>query len=275
MIAVTFQHPTPFFDESYAVKSANNGPYGDALIQELIPYLEQHFRMIAAPYARVLTGGSSGGWESLALELYHPGFFGGTWTFFPDPIDFHKWQMVDIYNDPNAFTVPGYEFMVPERPMMRTAQGQVVQTVREMSQLEDALGSHGRSGQQYEAWEAVYGPVGEDGYPKPLFDKKTGVIDKSVATYMRDHGYDLTSYAKANWKAIGPELKNKVHVYVGDMDNFYLNLAVYLFEDFMKTTNSGATFEYGRPMKGHGWQPMSEADLVRMMAAQVEQNAPR
>ena len=275
MIAVTFQHPTPFFDDSYAVNSVNNGPYGDALIQELIPYLEEHFRMIRAPYARVLTGGSTGGWESLALELYHPGFFGGTWTFFPDPIDFRKWQMVNIYDDPNAFTAPGYDFMVPERPMMRTAEGQVVQTMREMSQLEDVLGSHGRSGQQFEAWEAVYGPVGEDGYPKPLFNKKTGVIDRSVANYMRDHGYDLTYYAKSNWKEIGPELKGKVHMYVGDMDNFYLNLAVYLFEDFMKTTDAGATFDYGRPMKGHGWHPMSNAELVKMMAAQVEQNAPR
>lgn len=275
MIAVTFQHPTPFFDDSYAVNSANNGPYGDALLQELIPYLEQHFRMIRAPYARVLTGGSTGGWESLALQLYHPDFFGGTWTFFPDPIDFRKWQMVNIYDDPNAFTAPGYDFMVPERPMMRLADGQMVQTMRQMSQLEDVLGSHGRSAQQFEAWEAVYGPVGDDGYPKPLFDKKTGVIDKSVAKYMRDHGYDLTYFAKTNWGEIGPKLHGKVHMYVGDMDNFYLNLAVYLFEDFMKTTDSAATFDYGRPMKGHGWHPMSNAELVKMMAGQVESNRPK
>jgi hypothetical protein len=159
--------------------------------------------------------------------------------------------------------------------MMRTPEGQMVQTMRQMSQLESVLGSKGRSAQQFEAWEAVYGPVGDDGYPKPLFDKLTGKIDREVANYMRDHGYDLTYYTKTNWKEIGPKLKGKINVYVGDMDNFYLNLAVYLFEDFMKTTDAGATFEYGRPMKGHGWHPMSNAELVKMMAAQVEQNKPR
>ncbi len=274
MLAVTFQHPTPYFDDSYAVNSANNGPYGDALLEELIPYLEEHFRIIREPYARLLTGGSTGGWESLALQLYHPNFFGGTWTFFPDPIDFHKYELVNIYEDDNAFTAPGYQFMVPERPMMRTAEGQMAQTMRQMSQLESVLGSKGRSAQQFEAWEAVYGPVGDDGYPRPLFDKATGKIDREVANYMRDHGFDLTYYTKTNWQEIGPKLKGKINVYCGDMDNFYLNLAVYLFEDFMKTTDAAANFEYGRPMKGHGWHPMSNAELVKMMAEQVRKNTP-
>jgi len=104
VIAVTFQHPTPYFDDSYAVNSVNNGPYGDAILNELIPYLESHFRMIPHPYARVLTGGSTGGWESLALQLYHPDFFGGTWTLYPDPIDFHHYMLIDAYRDTNAFT---------------------------------------------------------------------------------------------------------------------------------------------------------------------------
>ncbi|HUB80204.1 MAG TPA: alpha/beta hydrolase-fold protein [Bryobacteraceae bacterium] len=275
MVAVTFQHPTPYFDDSYAVNSANDGPYGDALLQEMIPYLEEHFRLIKAPYARILTGGSTGGWESLALQLYHPDFFGGTWTGYPDPIDFRRYQLVNIYDDPNAFVVPGYEFNVPERPMMRAADGQVMVTMRQMSQLEDALGSHGRSAQQFEAWEAVYGPVGEDGYPIPLFDKKTGQIDKQVVQYMRDHGYDLNYYLQQNWSKIGPSLKGKIHMFVGDMDNFYLNLAVYMMEDFLKTTDAGATFDYGRPMKGHGYTPWTSAEMIRLMAAQVEKSRPR
>ena len=274
MVAVTFQHPTPYFDDSYAVNSVNNGPYGDALLQELVPYLEQHFRLIRAPYARVLTGGSTGGWESLALEVYHPDLFGGTWTMYPDPIDFRRYQLVNIYEDANAFEEPGFDYNVPQRPMMRTAEGQVRVTMRQMSQLEDVLGSHGRSAQQFEAWEAVYGPVGDDGYPKPLWDKRTGVIDRSVAEYMRDHGYDLTYYLTNNWSKIGPQLKGKLHLYVGDMDNFYLNLAVYMFEEALKPLNAGATFEYGRPMKGHGWQPMTNAELVKMMAAAVDRQRP-
>ncbi len=275
MIAVTFQHPTPYFDDSYAVNSANNGPYGDALMQELIPYLEEHFRMIRQPWARVLTGGSTGGWESLALELYHPDFFGGTWTGFPDPIDFRHYQLTDIYSDANAFEVPGFEWVARERPLMRTSEGQVIETVRQMSQLEEVLGSHGRSGQQLEAWEAVYGPVGADGYPEPLWDKRTGIINHKVADYMRDHGYDLREYAAKNWAKIGPMLTDNVFIWVGDMDNFYLNLAVYDMEDFFKThPEANANFQYGRPEKGHGWFPWSVQEFVKMMSQHVEAHAP-
>jgi len=278
MIAVTFQHPTPFFDDSYAVNSANQGPYGDAIMQELIPYLEEHFRILRQPYARVLTGGSTGGWESLALQVFHPDFFGGAWTFFPDPIDFRRYQLVNIYEDESAFEAPGFTYMVPERPMMRTVEGQVTMTVRQMSQLEEVLGSHGRSGQQYEEWEAAYGPAGSDGYPRPLWDKLTGKIDREVAFYMRDHGFDLDHYLQKNWARIGPQLVGKLHLYCGDMDNFYLNLAVYLAEDFLKDTSNpyyAGSFAYGRPMKGHGWTPMSSAELVKVMDKQVEENAPK
>jgi putative esterase len=277
MIVVTFQHPTVFFDDSYAVNSANNGPYGDAIIQELIPYIEAHFRIIRQPYARVLSGGSTGGWESLALQVYHPEFFGGTWTFYPDPVDFTRYGMVDIYNDANAFLAPGFDPPVPERPMARTPEGQVTTTIKQMSQLEDVLGSHGRSGQQFEAWEAVYGPVGLDGYPRPLWDKQTGRIDPQVALYMRDHGYDLRYYLEQNWPRIGQQLAGKIHIYCGDMDNFYLNLAVYRLEDFLRTTSNpfyGGTFEYGRPMKGHGWTPLNQAELVTTMADYITKHAP-
>jgi Putative esterase len=275
---VTFQHPTPFFDDSYAVNSANQGPYGDAIMEELIPYLETHFRIIREPWARVLTGGSTGGWESLALQVLHPDFFGGTWTFYPDPIDFHKYQLVDIYNDDNAFEAHGAEFIPPERPMMRSNEGQVLMTMRQMSLLEAVLGTHGRSGQQYEEWEAAYGPVGADGYPRPLWDKLTGKIDREVATYMRDHGYDLTADLEKNWARIGPQLVGKLHLFCGDMDNYYLNLAVYNLENFMKNSknpNYEGSFEYGRPMKGHGWSPYTATELVKVMAAAVEKNRPK
>jgi Putative esterase len=277
MIVITFQHPTVYFDDSYAVNSANNGPYGDAIMTELIPYLESQFRIISRPYARVLSGGSTGGWESLALQVFHPEFFGGTWTFYPDPVDFTRYQLVDIYNDTNAFLAPGYDPPVPERPMERTSEGQADETMRQMSQMEEVLGTHGRSGQQFEAWEAVYGPAGLDGYPKPLWDKMTGRIDPQVATYMRDHGYDLRYYLENNWTTIGPQLVGKIHVYCGDMDNFYLNLAVYRLENFLSRTSNPAyagSFEYGRPMKGHGWSPLNQAELLRVMADTISKNAP-
>jgi hypothetical protein len=277
MIVVTFQHPTVYYDDSYAVNSANNGPYGDAIMTELTPYIEEHFRTIRQPYARLLSGGSTGGWESLALQLFHPDFFGGTWTFFPDPVDFTRYQLVDIYSDNNAFLAPGYDPPVPERPMERTNEGQVDVTMRQMSQFEEVLGSHGRSGEQFEAWEAVYGPVGPDGYPKPLWDKQSGRIDPQVALYMRDHGYDLKYFLEQNWPKIGPQLVGKLHLYCGDMDNFYLNLAVYRLEDFLTRTTSpayGGSFEYGRPLKGHGWHPMDQAQLLRMMAEYIRKHEP-
>lgn len=276
-VAVTFQHPTPYYDDSYAVNSANNGPYGDALLTELVPYLEQHFRISDVPATRVLTGGSTGGWEALALQVFHPKFFGGTWVFYPDPVDFRRYQMSNVYDDANAFTLPAGDWSTIERPLSRDAAGQVTLTMREMSRLEAVLGSRIRSGQQIAAWDAAYGPVGADGYPRPIWDRLTGKIDKDVALYMRDHGYDLSYNIRTNWKTLGPDLAGKIHLYVGDMDNYYLNLAVYLLEDEMGKLDhpkAAATFEYGRPMKGHGWQPMSNAELVRMMAAHVNTAAP-
>jgi hypothetical protein len=277
MVAVTFQHPTPYYDDSYAVNSANNGPYGDALLQELIPYLEEKFRITPEPRARVLTGGSTGGWEALALQILHPKFFNGTWALYPDPVDFRRYQMSNVYEDDNAFEVPNGEWSKLVRPLSRNADGQVTLTMREMSRLEAVLGSNVRSGQQIAAWDAAYGPVGKDGYPRPIWDRLTGKIDHEVALYMRDHGYDLRYNVETNWPKIGPDLVGKIHVYCGDMDNYYLNLAVYLLEDFLRTADnpkSEALFEYGRPMKPHGWQPFTNAELVRMMAARINQTAP-
>jgi hypothetical protein len=278
MIAVTFQHPTPYYDDSYAVNSANNGPYGDALLEELIPYLEKTFRILPEPYARVLTGGSTGGWEALALQVFHPTFFNGAWVLYPDPVDFRRYQLTNIYEDDNAFEVAFGDWGKMIRPLSRTAAGQVTLTMREMSQLEAVLGSHVRSGQQLAAWEAAYGPVGPDGYPRPLWDKLNGKVDKEVAAYMHDNGYDLRYNLEKNWPGIGKDLIGKIRVYVGDMDNYYLNLAVYLLEDFLKNTvnpRAEAVFEYGRPMKGHGWQPMTNSEMIRAMARHIEATAPK
>lgn len=268
-VVVTWQHPTPYYDDSYAVNSANNGPYQDALLTELVPALEKQFRLIPNANARFLTGGSTGGWECAALQIQRPDFFGGAWCMYPDPVDFHRTQLVDLYDDSNAFVPNNARPPVPERYMSRTPEGQPLITQRSMSQLEAVLGSRGRSGQQFDAWDAAFGPTDADGYPHRVWDRATGVIDKSVVDWWRDKGYDLTNDLVQNWGKIGPELTGKMHFYVGDMDNYYLDLAVYRMEDTAaKLTNPRAnfTFEYGRPMKPHGWQPMTDAELVRMIA---------
>ncbi len=267
-VAITWQHPTPYYDDSYAVNSVNNGPYQDALLKELVPLLEKQFRLLPEANARFLTGGSTGGWECAALQIQRPDFFGGGWCLYPDPVDFRRNQLVDNYADTNAFIPNQSAPPIPERYMMRTAEGQPQVTQRQMSQLEAVLGSRARSGQQFDAWDAAYGPIGADGYPVRLWDRRTGHIDKTVAAYWRDKGYDLTANMKTNWPTIGPSLAGKIHMYVGDMDNHYLNLAVYIMEEeASKLTNPKANFvfEYGRPMKPHGWQPMTNAQMVRMM----------
>ena len=276
-IAVTLQHPTPYFDDSYLVNSANNGPYKDAITTELIPELEKRFRMIRKGYARLVTGGSTGGYETLAAQVHEPKFYGGAWVFYPDPIDFRSLFQINIYDDESAFRSPGYEWLAPERYAFRAPDGQPLQTIRQLSQLHDALGSRGRSGEYLEAWEAAFGPLGADGYPRPLWDRKTGKIDREVAHYWREKGYDLRHYLAENWKTIGPDLIGKIHLYCGDMDDYYFNLPVYMLENFLEGTANpyyAGSFSYGRPMKGHGWHPMNNADLLREMAKHIEKNRP-
>jgi hypothetical protein len=277
LIAISLEQQTPYFPDSYSVNSVNNGPYGDAITQEIIPELERRFRIIPKPYARQLEGASTSGWQSTAMQLQHPDFFGGAWIFQPDPIDFTRYGEVNIYTDTNAFSMPTGPFTKLERPFQRTTDGQTVITMRELSRFEAVLGSRGRSSYQLEAWEAIYGPIDADGYPVPLWDKLTGTIDPKVAAYMRDHGYDLRAYAEQQWPAIGSKLVGKLHFSAGDMDDYWLNLAVYKFEDFLKTTTNPhyeGDFVYGRPMKGHAWHYATWAEFMRKVGATIKSQAP-
>ncbi len=272
MLAVTFQHPCPYYDDSYAVNSANVGPYGDAIMQELIPYIEEHFRIIREPYARVLSGGSTGGWESLALQIFHPDFFGGTWSSCPDPVDFRYYELINIYRDENAYYRERSQ-LKPERPEARDIDGQPWYTVRDTYYYEWTLGDRHRSGCQWAIWEAVYTPIGEDGYPKPLWNWLTGEIDREVAEQWRK--YDLRHYLETNWSWLGPKLVGKLHVYGGDMDTFYLNNAVVLLENFLKKTENPyyeGVVEYG-DRKGHCWGP-GGADLFKLFKEHIIKYAP-
>jgi hypothetical protein len=234
MLIVEIQHANPYYDDSYAVNSANLGPYGDAITYELIPYLEKKYRAIGAGWARFLYGGSTGGWEALAAQVFYPREYNGCWAACPDPIDFRAYTVVNIYEDRNAYFTDGPWLKVP-RPGMRNYLGHVGATLEAINRRELVLGTHSRSGEQWDIWEAVYSPVGPDGYPRRLWDKRTGVIDREVAAYWRDH-YDLSHILQRDWATIGKDLEGKIHLYVGDMDNYYLNNAVYLVEEFLKAT---------------------------------------
>ncbi len=277
VVGISLVSPGPYFLESYALNSANNGPWGDAIIKELIPHLEKTFRLIPEPYGRIVEGASTGGWEALALQLHYPEYFGGAWVFNPDPIDFTRYQLVDVYKDENMFTVRPSEWTVKERPFRRTREGQMTVSLREMAALEAVMGSKGRSYYQLDIWQATHGPVGPDGYPVALFDKKTGAINRDVVTYMRAKGYDLSGFARDNWARLGPLLRGKIHMFAGEMDDFYLNLGVYKFQE-MVTEVGGKDypirFEYGRPKKGHNWHHTDWAGVVREMAAYIRKIAP-
>lgn len=262
VIAVTFQHPTPYFDDSYGVNSPNCGPYGDAIMQELIPALEKRYRMIEQSYARVLTGNSTGGWGSLAMQIYYPESFGGAWATSPDPVDFRLYYGgVNIYEDDNAFV---------EKHGPKLEGGGLAN--RHGSQRAAILGMQdGR----WEWWKHT--PAGPDGYPLPVWDLATGKIDRAVVQRMRENNFDLREYLARNWSRLGPLLVNKLHVCAADSDAYYSHLAVRLLEEFMRSTQNphdAGEFHYGPPGSHHGWSPFTNVELVRTMAKHIVDHAP-
>jgi hypothetical protein len=251
MLLVSIQHANPYYDDSYAVNSANVGPYGDAITQELIPEVERRFRGIGQPWARALEGGSTGGWEAAASQIFYPDYYNDAYCFCPDPIDFRAYQAVNIYEDKNAFwrESPFAKLPVAE---MRTDKGELLAVMEPAVRREEVMGTHGRSTEQWDIWQAVFSPVGEDGYPKPIWDVSTGVIDPQVAAYWKEH-YDLRNIVQRDIAKLGPKLAGKLHFAVGDMDTWYLNNAVHLMQNFVDSLHNPfriADFEYG-PGKPH------------------------
>ena len=236
VLAIEIQHPTPFYDDSYAVNSENSGPYGDAIVYELIPEIEKRFRGIGEGWARFMYGGSTGGWEVLAAQMFYPDAFNGCYSACPDPVDFRAYTVVDIYKDKNAYYREG-PFTNTLRPGSRDYLGHISATLKDANYKELALGTKSRSGDQWDVWESVFSPVGKDGYPKPIWDKYTGEIDSSVAGYWRDN-YDLSHILQRDWSKLGEKLRGKIRIYCGDMDNYYLNNAVYLIEERLKELNN-------------------------------------
>jgi hypothetical protein len=275
MIAITFQHPTPYFDDSYAVNSVNNGPYGDAIMQELIPEVEKRFRVMREPYARILSGGSTGGWETAALQIFHPDFFGGAWAYCPDSVTFMDVEGINIYEDENAF-YKVYDWRKVPTANSRMVNGQLVMTSQQRNFFELANGTRGRSGEQIDIWSAVFGPIGKDGYFEPLFDKRTGAINKQVAAYWKEH-YDLLYYLQRNWATVGPKLVDKLYFYTGDVDTYYLNNSTKELEKWMKTTTNPhyeGFFMYGNN-KPHCWTgPVAPAERLKEIAQFIQRKRP-
>jgi hypothetical protein len=282
-IIVTIRDSNPFYDTSYSVNSPNVGPYGDAITQELIPYIEENFRVIPEPWARLLAGRSTGGWEAAAMMIFYPDFFGGSWPWAPDPIDFRKNMQINIYQDNNAFYNQNQWFQTP-RPAQRDITGLVNYSVADEYGYEQAVADKDRSGGQWAIWQAVYSSLGSDGYPTPLWDSETGYIDHEVAEYWKEN-YDLSHILRRDWATLGPKLRGKLHFAVGMMDNYYLNEAVYLVQEFLESTtdpSADATFQYG--FRGrHSWighspiepeRQMTYAEFISVISDFVTRKAP-
>jgi hypothetical protein len=253
MIIIEIQHANPYYDDSYAVNSENLGPYGDAITYELVPYIEQRFRALGAGWARFMYGGSTGGWEAMGVQVTYPDEYNGAWAACPDPIDFRAYTVIDLYKDTNAYFIDG-PFKKTWRPGLRDYLGHVSTTVFDMNRRELVLGTHSRSGGQWDIWEAVFSPVGPDGYPRRIYDKRTGAIDPAVAALWRDR-YDLTHILQRDWPKIGRKLEGKLHIYVGEADNYFLNNAVYLAEAFLTSATDpayGGEVAYGARAE-HCW----------------------
>jgi S-formylglutathione hydrolase FrmB len=245
--------------------SANNGPWGQALCEELIPHIERTFRGIGTPGARFVTGHSSGGWSSLWLQVRYPDFFGGVWSTAPDPVDFRDFQQINIYRPAtNMFT----DEKGNTRPVARTASKSAAMLYPNFSAMEEVMGHGG----QLQSFEAVFGDRGPDGRPRRLWDRKTGTIDAEVARSWER--YDIRLVLERNWKQLAPKLRGKIHVYMGGADTFYLEGATQLLKESLARLGSDAVVEIF-PGKNHGTLMTAELRqrIAREMAEQFRKNA--
>lgn len=235
-VAIVLDPESPLGHHGF-VDSPNHGPRGTAFVEELVPHLEQEFRLVAKPEARLLTGHSSGGWSSLWLQLHWPEVFGACWSSAPDPIDFHAFQMIDLYADENAFVMADGSPTPSFRIQTDVDEEHVAMSVREEIQMEHALHPQGGSGQQWDAWMAMFSPKDPaTGFPKRLIDAKTGTVDREAFEHWKS--FDITRLVAEDWSRYGPIITERVRLACGELDDYYLHRAVKRFRDMVRARHA-------------------------------------
>ena len=256
------------YGDPYYIDSENNGPYGKALTEELIPFIEKQYHGMSDSKMRFVDGCSTGGWVSLALQIFYPDYFNGAWSFSADPVDFHHMQLINMYEGKNAY----YNEFGYLTPSVRSKTGQPRISIKEEvagENLQSFDNSFVTSGGQWGAWNALYSPKGLDGKPEAAFDPVTGEINKKVVERWKK--YDLLQILKSNWTKLGPKLNGKIWIWMGDMDNFYLNNAMREMDKFLKNTvnpvsDAEITFE---PNKGH-CEEYNQREVLEMIQKKIK-----
>jgi LPXTG-motif cell wall-anchored protein len=272
IFTVKIRQESPYYDSAYGVNSANLGPWGDAIADELIPEIDRRFNTIAEPWARATEGGSTGGWVSLASAMFRPDVYGSAWSYYPDPLDFHRHQLIDVYGGTNAY----YAADGSEIGSWRGWAGSV--TMPQENHYELALGTNSRSNDQWDVWNAVYGAQGYNGYPLDPWNKVTGDIDTVAAVTWRP--MDLTNYIETNWggdKNLSEALKGRLHVSVGTEDDYYLDGGVGLFKQKVEELGGADWAEVSVVPGGHHtgrYNYMSEQDFFNRVRGWMAAHAP-
>jgi pimeloyl-ACP methyl ester carboxylesterase len=239
-LRVTLDPSCPLGHHVFA-DSANNGPVGQALIEEFLPELDRRFRTVADARARFLTGHSSGGWSTLWLQVTYPDSFGGVWSTAPDPVDFRDFQRINLYE-------PGVNMYVDEngnRRPLAIVGGQVAVWYDDFAWMEYVLGHGG----QLHSFEAVFSPRSDAGHPELLWNRETGEVDTDVARSWE--AYDIRLVLERNWDRLQPQLAGKLNVFMGSADTFLLEGATRLLGESLERVGSDAVVEIHEG-KDHG-----------------------
>ena len=223
-ITVFLDGNCPTGNSTYA-NSMNNGPWGDALVTEMIPFMEKKYRCNGA---RFLAGYSSGGRTVLCLQINYPKTFAGCWSSSPDPIDFRNFQEVNIYEDKNK----NYDKDSNVR-IDGSIGGSIPWTyLIDDYRIENVL----YRGEQYGLWNAVFGRQQKNGMPESICDVNTGSIVTIVAAHWKV--YDISLLLRNHWQDLKTGIDNKIRISVGTSDNFFLDKSVKGLEEDMKKLNS-------------------------------------